>query len=109
MSDIICPGCRGEKTAKVLHVNYAPGYSGPPITELPCFVCDGLGTITDLRKKLMERGEKLRRFRVDVLGLGLREAASRWGFSGSELSYIEQGRINTDWAPPGYKESSDDN
>lgn len=104
MSELPCPGCRGEKKTQLVHVKYAPGYSGPPITELPCFVCDGSGTITDKRHQLMKHGEKIRRFRVEVLGLGLREAATRWGFSGSELSYIEQGRIATNWTPPGYKE-----
>ena len=89
---------------QLVHVKYAPGYSGPPITEMPCVVCNGKGVVSEERERRMERGGKFHNYRVDVLGLGLREAAKRWGFSATELSRIEQGLIKTDWVPPGYVE-----
>jgi hypothetical protein len=71
---------------------------------MPCIVCDGKGTITDVRERRMERGAKFHNYRVDVLQLGLRKAAELWGMKPTELSYIEQGRVETDWVPPGYVE-----
>jgi hypothetical protein len=52
----------------------------------------------------MERGGQFHNYRVDVLGLGLREAAKLWGMKPTDLSYIEQGRVETDWVPPGFVE-----
>lgn len=93
---------------QLVHVKYAPGYSGPPITEMPCVVCNGKGVVSEERERRMERGGKFHNYRVDVLGLGLREAAKRWGFSATELSRIEQGLIKTDWVPPGYVEEPEE-
>lgn len=104
MSDITCPSCKGSKQLQIVHVKYAPGYSGPPITEMPCVVCNGKGVVSEEREQRMERGGQFHNYRVKVLGLGLREAARLWGFSGTELSRIEQGLIKTDWVPPGFVE-----
>lgn len=89
---------------QLVHVKYAPGYSGPPITELPCVVCNGKGVVSDVREQCMIRGAKFHDFRVNVLQLGLRKAAELWGMKPTELSYIEQGKVETDWVPPGYVE-----
>lgn len=89
---------------QLVHVKYAPGYSGPPITELPCVVCNGKGVVSDVREQCMIRGAKFHDFRVNVLQLGLRKAAELWGMKPTELSRIEQGLIKTDWVPPGYVE-----
>lgn len=102
MSDIPCPSCGGSKQLQIVHVKYAPGYKGPPVTEMPCIVCDGAGTITAVREQRMERGGKFHKYRVDFLQLGLRKAAELWGINAVQLSYIEQGRVETDWVPPGF-------
>ena len=104
MSDIPCPSCKSSKQLQIVHVKYAPGYSGPPISEMPCVVCNGKGVVSEEREQRMERGGQFHNYRVKVLGLGLREAARLWGFSGTELSRIEQGLIKTDWVPPGFVE-----
>jgi hypothetical protein len=52
----------------------------------------------------MIRGGKFHKYRVEVLQLGLRKAAELWGINAVQLSYIEQGRVETDWVPPGYVE-----
>lgn len=104
--DAICPWCGGEKTVTATGIRYAPGFSGPQVLEMPCFVCDGVGKISTFQVDRMRLGESFRHYRVDVLGLGLREAANKWGMKASELSYIEQGKTATDWTPPGWSESS---
>lgn len=101
-----CPACDGAKTVVAFGIRYAPGHSGPPHRELPCHVCDGIGEVSGEQVSRMERGGRFRRHRVDVLRLGLREAAIKWGMKPSELSYIEQGKVATDWTPPGLADSS---
>lgn len=101
-----CPSCDGKRTIVAFGIRYAPGHSGPPVRELPCHVCDGLGEVSRDQVSRMDRGERFRRHRVGVLGLGLQEAALQWGKKPSELSCIEQGKIETDWTPPGWPDSS---
>lgn len=101
-----CPACDGKKTITGVFVKYAPGHAGPPVREFPCHVCDGRGEVTHDQILRMERGEKFRHYRSMILGYGLRAAAERWGTKPSELSYIEQGKTETDWTPPGWSDSS---
>ena len=103
---VACPECDGDKTMTAVFVRYAPGHSGPPVRELPCHVCEGRGEVSNEQVLRMERGNKFRHYRSRILGYGLREAADMWGMKASELSYIEQGKIVTDWTPPGWADSS---
>ena len=104
--DAECPSCGGEKTVTATGIRYAPGFSGPQVLEMPCFVCDGVGRISLSQVERMERGESFRRYRVDVLQLGLRSAADKWNMKASELSQIEQGKLSTYWTPPGWSDTS---
>lgn len=97
-----CPACNGDKTMTAVFVKYAPGYSGPPIREFDCYLCNGKGEVPKDQIERTDRGNAFRRFRVSELGLGLREAADKWGMKASELSLIEQGMTETDWKPPGF-------
>lgn len=99
----LCPGCQGSKVLQATFVRYMPGYEGPPIRSMPCTVCDGVGWVTAQRLARLKLGEAFRAYRVESLGLGLRAAAVAWGLQVSELSAIEQGRVATDWVPPGFK------
>lgn len=103
-SCVVCPGCEGSKVTEMVFVSYAPDYDGPPVRDVPCVVCDGIGNISAERMRLIELGESYRRFRVDVVKYGLREASEKWGVSVLELSLIEQGKSKTTWTPPGWSQ-----
>lgn len=99
---VICPSCDGGKTTTAVFVRYAPSHNGAPVRQLPCHVCGGCGHVASDQIARMNRGRCFRRYRVDVLSLGLREAANKWGMKASELSCIEQGKTETEWTPPGW-------
>jgi hypothetical protein len=104
MSELItCPSCDGDKQLPAF-VSYAPGFSGPPVRLLPCPECDGVGSITQEHQARKQLGESMRKYRTNALQLGLREAADKWGMRPSVLSMIEQGKIVSDWRPPGFTE-----
>ena len=73
--------------------------------EMPCMTCDGKGDITDQHAARISRGKQFRDYRVSHLRLGLRQAAYVFGMSLVELSNIEQGKTETTWTPPGWKET----
>ncbi len=106
LDDVTCPSCAGHKTVTATGIRYAPGFSGPQVVEMPCFVCDGVGRISTFQVARMKLGESFRHHRVFVLGLGLRKAANKWGMKAFELSGIEQGKTVTDWTPPGWLDAS---
>lgn len=74
-------------------VSYAPGHSGPPFRELPCFDCDGTGLVDS---RIMEWRETGGRVRVRRLGLklGMRACAELFGIEPSRLTAIEWGRFD---------------
>lgn len=88
-----CEMCDG---AKVIHTI--------KVLNITCPLCDGSGSLSDERRRRLAIGLKYRAYRENS-GLGLREAALRWGMKPSELSQIEQGKSeNLSWRPPGYAE-----
>ena len=97
-----CPTCGGDGTSVAAFILYTPGHGGPPARVMKCHCCDGTGVVSDEHAERIRIGENYRDYRTDELGLGLREAAIKWGMSPSSLSYIEQGKTITDWAPPGW-------
>jgi hypothetical protein len=101
---VTCPMCNGEKTLTAAFMRYSPVYEGPVVREFPCYICNSMGYVSKKQFARAERGEKFRRHRVDVLNLGLREAATAWGMMPSRLSHIEQGKVETDWTPPGWSD-----
>jgi hypothetical protein len=98
---ITCPACEGKKQLPCF-VAYAPGFSGPPVRLMNCPDCAGLGTVTQEFIKRKQLGESMRNYRVNILQMGLREAANEWGMKPSELCQIESGRVVSDWRPLGY-------
>lgn len=101
---VMCPGCDGERLVVVSGIRYAPGHDGPSVAKIACIVCRGAGEISEERVERIRLGESFANYRMGILGLGLREAAKRWGLRASELSRIEQGEIVTDWVPPGWSD-----
>lgn len=101
--NVKCPSCNGSKKLVPVFVSYAEGHSGPPVIEIECDTCNGTGEITQEHVARRELGKKFRRYRIDVLELGLREASDQWGMTCSDLCKIEQGKKVTDWVPPGWK------
>ena len=99
-----CPRCSGSGEVTVVFVTSQPR-SKPPIGEFECDACHGEGKITQYKLSKMKRGEAFRKYRVTGCGLGLREAAKRWGIKAVELSEIEQGIRQTAWIPPGFSDS----
>lgn len=99
-----CPVCEGSETVIATGIRYSPDFQGSrqPAITMPCFGCKGEGKVSPAKLALMERGESWHAYRVNTLGLTLREAASLWGMKPSELSRLEQGEVDTDWSPPGY-------
>jgi hypothetical protein len=101
-SSNVCPRCDGSKKMIGMFPKYVEGHSGPPAIELDCPICSGQGTVSSDFEERSKRGAEFHRIRVDVLGLGLREAADLWGMKASELSNIETGRVdNSHFKVPG--------
>jgi RecJ-like exonuclease len=101
-----CPRCDGSGEVTVVFVTSQPR-SKPPIGEFECDACHGEGKVTQYKLSKMKRGEAFRKYRVTVCGLGLREAAKRWGIRAVELSEIEQGVRQTAWIPPGFEDRAE--
>lgn len=101
-SNILCPSCHGKKQVPVFGIRYAPGHTGPSSGIFPCHFCEGVGTISTERQARIAIGKAYHDYRVEVLQLGLREAADLWGLKPSHLSSIELGKVETDWKPPGF-------
>ncbi len=101
---VMCPGCKGSKTMMACFVIYSPGHKGPRFREHNCSTCKGRGEISIEQHHRMELGKKYRDYRLNVIGYGLIQAAEKWGMNASDLSYIEQGKVVTDWTPPGWTE-----
>lgn len=98
-SYITCPECGGDRLTVGL-AKFTSGGCGPFAVD--CQACNGSGKITLENFANMAHGNKLQEYRVNVMELGLREAADQWGMKASELSAIERGKVITSWVPPGY-------
>lgn len=101
-----CPRCDGSGEVTVVFVTSQPR-SKPPIGEFECDACHGEGKVTQYKLSKIKRGDAFRKYRVTVCGLGLREAAKRWGIRAVELSEIEQGVRQTAWIPPGFEDRAE--
>lgn len=58
----------------------------------PCFTCNETGYI-EREKVWIEQGKELKRYRLEELGLGLREACRKYKYDASNLSRMERGII----------------
>lgn len=95
-----CPQCSGSKKdfgIFPVYANDVPMEKRKRVIEMPCTLCNGVGTMDDeypLRKK---DGEELRKLRLKY-GLSLREFANRYNVNVVALSYYERGKKipNTD-------------
>ncbi len=85
MNQITCPRCQGEKQ---VYINCFP-------TALAgwqkCDVCDGIGTITEIKQAMIEIGKDVREKRIKLRIL-TRDIAAKYNFTFAEWSNIEQGR-----------------
>ena len=79
-----CPQCNGFKEITDIFRRFV----------LPCPLCMGKGKVANKHVLWIARGKKLRDFRLDVLGIGLREAARKFQVDASNLSKMERGIIN---------------
>lgn len=84
-----CPKCRGEKQIYAFeNRGDKPHTSG--MRDCPC--CEGIGHISDTKKKAIEDGYEMRLQRNNR-GESLADCAYRLGISVAELSSIENGKI----------------
>ena len=60
---------------------------------LPCFTCQGIGHIPKRSDIWIKQGEELKKYRLNVLGLGLREACREYDYDPANLSKMERGLI----------------
>lgn len=84
---LTCPDCKGHKGGVGLFCGQGVSYQ----KWTPCSSCKGTGSVTKGHAARIERGERLRRDRIDR-DTSLREEAKRLNISPVELSHIEQGR-----------------
>jgi len=93
MTNIICPGCKGQREIPVF-IEYANGTGG--IGMVKCTRCKGIGEVDGDMIVWMAQGEILRHNRIDR-GETMREYCGRTGMSVVRLSQLECGIIdNTD-------------
>jgi hypothetical protein len=77
-----CPGCHGEKEARLLI----------PIKAIPCPRCFGLGAVPEEQREWIKAGKKMREDRMKR-GHTLREEAKRRKMDSVFLSSMERGMI----------------
>lgn len=80
-----CPSCNGFGV-----VFPAPWEN---VTPIECDVCYGSGEINGKQKLWIEYGKRLKKYRIDKLQLGLREASRKYNIDASNLSKMERGVI----------------
>lgn len=83
-----CEHCNGTGTVAALA---RPSEGDCFEVKLSCWTCDGAGTVTQAKLDAIERGRVLRRARIDR-GQTVREVASEYGMTASQLSALEHGR-----------------
>ena len=93
MERVICQTCQGSKQLQPVFVSYEEGYSGPPVQFLPCYMCNGEGSIDANRMRWIEHGEGLRAARLER-ELTLRAFSEAKGMSVVEISRIERGEVD---------------
>lgn len=86
-----CPDCQGTKIVQA-HLQTSRGCKW---RELPCFTCDGTGSISEKHVARIAEGKQRREDRLSR-GMTLRREAERLGISATELSRIESGRSQGD-------------
>lgn len=84
------PNCDGQKQTYA-HVRTSTGGGW---RWLKCHTCDGVGTITVEQAHRIAEGERRREDRKSRM-MTLREEAARLGISPTELSRIENGRVDS--------------
>ena len=82
-----CPDCKGTKIMSGIGC----GPDGCKPITLPCFTCDGIGSISEDQAERMRTGEAMRLDRL-VRDMSLREEAQRLGIKARELSDLEHGK-----------------
>ena len=105
--NITCPQCKGEKEVVGIFPVYAedvPKEKRKPVVKMPCPRCHGSGDVPEEMLEWMKKGKELKQERLDR-GVGLRKEAERLGVKSSELSAVEQGRVDPDASPLAGRES----
>lgn len=78
-----CPSCDGfGKLFGAFH----------PVV-IPCPTCEEKGYIPKRSDIWIKQGKELKEYRLNVLGLGLREACRKYNYNASNLSKMERGLI----------------
>ena len=79
----VCPRCEG---AKVMFFAFRAG-------SIPCFLCNGIGEISDEQAEWIKLGASHRLLRMKQ-GLSVREMAKQLGITVIQLSDMELGKTN---------------
>jgi hypothetical protein len=82
---VICPDCRGEKTMFGLACREGEPYK--PFTST-CRFCKGVGSVSPAMAHVYERGERMRKERVQ-LGRTLHQQARLLGMHPEDLNNLE--------------------
>lgn len=87
-----CPGCAGKGHVGPVHVNRG---SKPHEWRktMPCLLCKGAGKITPLQAACVDRGKKLRAWRISK-DKSLLEMARQVNLHSADLSAFETGCID---------------
>ena len=83
-----CPVCKGNKVVG--------GFVHLKTVCIPCYLCDGKGTITAQQKKWAVEGGMMYQYRI-ARQMTLRNEAIRRGMDGRTLSDMEIGKIKPIW------------
>lgn len=86
----ICQLCAGRKSA-LAHINTGPESNQHHWKRVNCSVCDGAGTVTEDKQVVFERGQQLRKQRLDA-GLTLSDYARQHNMTPAQVSALEFGR-----------------
>jgi hypothetical protein len=82
---VVCPECRGEKT--MFGLACREGEPCKPFTSA-CRFCQGVGSVSPARAHVYERGERIRKERVQ-LGRTLHQQARLLGIDPEALNNLE--------------------
>jgi hypothetical protein len=86
----ICPLCNGRKSA-LAHINTGPDSSHHHWKRVNCSVCAGAGTVTEAKQAALDRGQHLRKQRLEA-GLTLFDYARQHNMTPAQVSALEFGR-----------------
>ena len=96
LKKIVCNNCDGNGRVQV---RACPGYR---LVSLKCLWCKGSGFLTSQDIEHQKFGEKIKRYRIDILNTTMRQYCFETNMDPVLQSCLETGR----WAdtPPGFEE-----